>query len=173
MVSLYWVCVFGDLGSVRPGGEETGRHQGRRIVRLNLIAGKRARSAAAYVSALGYFNCGAALLPADSWERCYELVFGIELARAECEYMSGATEAAEGRLSMLSRRARDRIDLASVVCVQTNLFGMTERYQRTVDTCLEHMRQVGIEWSLGATDDEVRRVCEAILSERTRTGNGA
>jgi len=137
----------------------------REVAGLNLIAGKRARSAAAWVSALGYFNSGAALLPADSWERCYELVFGIELARAECEYMSGATEAAEDRLSMLSRRARDRIDLASVVCAQTNLFGMTERFQRTVETCLDYMRQVGIEWSLRATDDEVRHEYERLWNE--------
>jgi PAS domain S-box-containing protein len=137
----------------------------REVAGLNLIAGKRARSAAAYVSALGYFNCGAALLPEDSWERCYELVFGIELARAECEYMSGAAAPAEDRLSMLSRRARDRIDLANVVCVQINLFGVTERHQRTVDTCLDYMRQVGIEWSLQATDDEVRREYERLWNE--------
>src|SRR5438270_3665212 len=137
----------------------------REVAGLNLIAGKRARSATAFVSALGYFNCGAALLPADSWERCYELVFAIELARAECEYMSGATEAAEDRLSMLSGRARDRIDLASVVCVQTNLFGMTERFQRTVEICLDYMRQVGIEWSLGATDEEVRREYQRLWKE--------
>src|SRR6267143_409868 len=137
----------------------------REVAGLNLIAGKRARSAAAYVSALGYFNCGAALLPDDSWERCYEVAFGIELARAECEYMSGATEAAEDRLSMLSGRARDRIDLASVVCVQTNFFGMTERFHLTVETCLDYLRQVGIEWSLRATDDEVRREYERLWNE--------
>ena len=137
----------------------------REVAGLNLIAGKRARSAAAYASALGYFNCGAALLPEDSWERCYELAFGIELARAECEYMSGAAAPAEDRLSMLSRRARDRIDLASVVCVQINLFGLTERHQRTVETCLDYMRQVGIEWSLQATDDEVRREYERLWNE--------
>jgi PAS domain S-box-containing protein len=135
------------------------------VAGLDLIAGKRARLAAAYVSALGYFNYGAALLPTDSWERCYELTFSIELARAECEYLSGATAAAEDRLSMLSRRARDRIDLASVVCVQTNLYGMTDRYDRTVETCLGYMRQIGITWSLGATDDEVRREYERLWSE--------
>jgi len=79
--------------------------------------------------------------------------------------MSGATEAAEDRLSILSRRARDRIDLASVVCVQTNLFGMTERYQRTVETCLDYMRQVGIEWSLQATTTKVRREYERLWNQ--------
>src|SRR5258708_39133058 len=57
----------------------------REVAGLNLIAGKRARSAAAYVSALSYFNSGAALRPGDSWQRCYRLVFGSELARAECQ----------------------------------------------------------------------------------------
>ena len=137
----------------------------REVAGLNLIAGKRARSAAAYASALGYFNSGAALLPADSWERCYELVFGIELARAECEYLSGAHAAAEGRLSMLSGRARDRIGLARVVCVQNNLYATTNRYERAVESCLGYMRHVGIEWSLRPTDDEVRHEYERLSNE--------
>ena len=66
---------------------------------------------------------------------------------------------------MLSGRARDRIDLARVVCVQNNLYATTNRYERAVETCLGYMRHVGIEWSLRPTDDEVRHEYERLSNE--------
>jgi PAS domain S-box-containing protein len=129
----------------------------REVAGLNLIAGKRARSAAAYVSALSYFNSGAALLPEDSWERCYELVFGIELARAECQYLSGFPEVAEDRLSILSRRAANLVDIAAVTCLRAAVYTTLDRSDRAVEVDLAYLRHVGIDWSLHPTGEEVRQ----------------
>ena len=43
-----------------------------------------------------YFVTGAALLGRRRWERRRELTFALELHRAECEFLTGALEAAEG-----------------------------------------------------------------------------
>jgi hypothetical protein len=56
------------------------------LAELNLIAGKRAKAATAYASALTYLNAGAALLVEDCWEHQHELIFQLELHRAECEF---------------------------------------------------------------------------------------
>src|SRR5712672_4815033 len=40
------------------------------LAELNLIAGKRARNATAYASALTYLAAGRALLAEDGWDRC-------------------------------------------------------------------------------------------------------
>ncbi len=45
------------------------------LAELNLTAGKRAKSASAYASALTYLTAGAAMLPEDAWERRQELAF--------------------------------------------------------------------------------------------------
>src|SRR6185295_5778913 len=68
------------------------------LAELNLIAGKRAKAATAYGSALNYLVMGEALLPPDCWERSYLVVFVMEVARAECEFLTGDLAAAEERL---------------------------------------------------------------------------
>ena len=41
----------------------------------------------------------------DAWERRYDLIFALELGRAECEFLTGALTEAEQRLTVLSTRA--------------------------------------------------------------------
>ena len=60
------------------------------IAELNLLAGERAKAATAFAPALAYFSAGATLLTEDCWERRRELIFQLELHRAECEYLTGA-----------------------------------------------------------------------------------
>jgi predicted ATPase len=67
----------------------TQEEQRDQLAELNLIAGKRAKGSTAYASALSYLNSGAALLAEDSWERRHELIFALELDRAECEFLTG------------------------------------------------------------------------------------
>jgi hypothetical protein len=62
----------------------TEREDRERLAELNLIAGQRAKASTAYFSALAYLTAGAALLAKDCWERLHELVFALELHRAEC-----------------------------------------------------------------------------------------
>src|SRR2546428_1148572 len=91
------------------------------LAELNLIAGKRAKDATAYASALTYLGAGRALLPEDCWERCGALTFALELHRAECEFLTGDFAAADRRLSGLSERARRLVDLATVTELKEEL----------------------------------------------------
>src|SRR5215469_13528480 len=67
----------------------TSREEQENLAELNLIAGKRAKRSTAYASALRYFVAGAAALGDDCWERIRDLVFTLELERAECEFLTG------------------------------------------------------------------------------------
>ncbi|HTD56631.1 MAG TPA: GAF domain-containing protein, partial [Silvibacterium sp.] len=134
----------------------------RRVAELNLIAGKRAKTSAAYASALRYFVAGRALLPKDSWEQRYALTFALEFRRAECEFLSGDFRAAEEQLSMLSRRAGDVVDGAAVARLRVELYIALDRVDRAVEVGLEYLRSVGIDWSPQPTDDQVRQEYERI-----------
>ena len=92
----------------------TSQEERDQIAELDLVAGKRAKVSTAYASALNYLVAGAALLADDSWERRHELAFALELHRAECEFLTGELAAAEERLTMLSSRAADTVELATV-----------------------------------------------------------
>src|SRR6267154_756161 len=138
------------------------------LAELNLIAGKRAKAATAYGSALNYLVMGEALLPEDCWERRYPLVFAIEVIRAECEFPTGDLAAAEERLSTLSIRAANLVDKAAVACLRTGLYTTLDRASRAVEICLDYLREAGIAWSLHPTDEEIHeeyaRLCAQLDS---------
>jgi PAS domain S-box-containing protein len=127
------------------------------LAELNLLAGRRAKAATAYASALVFFSTGCGLLPHDCWDSRYALTFALELGRAECETLSGRTAMAEERLAMLARRAAGLVDAAAVASAQIALQAMLDRPDRSVAAVIDYLRHLDIEWSPHPTDDDVRR----------------
>jgi PAS domain S-box-containing protein len=133
-----------------------------RVAELNLMAGQRAKAAAAYATALTYLGAATALLPADGWQRCYPLSFAIELAQAECEFLTGDPAQADTRLAGLAQRAADLVDLAAVTCLRGQIFMTLGRLDRCNEVSLDYLRRVGIAWSSPATDEDVRQEYERL-----------
>jgi PAS domain S-box-containing protein len=160
-----------------------------RVARFNLIAGRRAQNSTAYVSALRYFRAGRALLAEDEcqgdWSgaatgqspihssgccestssrttTCYKLTFALELHIAQCEYLTGALDAADERLSRLSVRAGNLVDFAAVTAVRLDLYTTQDRSDRAVEVCLDYMRCVGVNWSPHPSEEDVREEYERL-----------
>jgi PAS domain S-box-containing protein len=127
------------------------------LAEFNLIAGKRAKASSANASALAYLNAGVAQLAEDSWQRQRELIFALELNRAECEYLLGELRSAEELLAMLSTRAQTTTDSAAVTCMRINLYTTLDRSDRAVEVGLDHLRRVDGQWPLHPTADAVRQ----------------
>jgi predicted ATPase len=140
------------------------RDEREQLAELNLIAGKRAKASTAYASALNYLIAGAALLADDSWERRHKLTFPLELHRAECEFLTGQSAAAEERLTMLSSRAENTVELATVTCLRVDVYTTLDQSDRAVAVCLDYLRHLGVGWSPNPTEDEGRREYERIWS---------
>jgi PAS domain S-box-containing protein len=143
----------------------TGDQEREQLAELNLIAGRRAKAATAYGSALNYLVMGEALLPRDCWERSYPLVFAMEVNRAECEFLTGDLAAAEERLSRLSFRAANLVDRAAVACLRTALYTTLTRADRAVDICVEYLREAGIACSPHPSDEDVREEYECLWTQ--------
>jgi predicted ATPase/signal transduction histidine kinase len=140
----------------RGAGMITTQEEREQVAELNLRAGKRAKNASAYASALKYLVAGAELVE-DCWERRYDLAFALELNRAECEFLIGDLVAAEERLLRLSHRTGNLVDEAAVTCLRMDLYILRVQNDRAVAVCLQYLRRVGIEWSPHPNDEEVRR----------------
>ena len=134
------------------------------LTELNLSAGKRAKTSTAYTSALRYLNAGAALLGDECWERRRDLIFALDLERAECEFLTGELAVADERLTALSNRAANSVERASVACLHMDVCTTLDQSARAVAVALAYLRLVGIEWSPHPTEDEVRREYEQIWS---------
>ncbi len=65
-----------------------------RLVELNLVAGRRAKRAAAYQAAIRYLSMGIGMLPPDRWERHRELTQSLYLDAVEAEYLTSNFERA-------------------------------------------------------------------------------
>jgi predicted ATPase/signal transduction histidine kinase len=141
----------------------TSRDEREQLAELNLIAGKRAKASTAYISALKYLTAGAVLLGNDSWGRRRELIFQLELYRAECELLSGQSAAAD-RLTMLSSRAANTFELATVTCLRVDLYTILDQSDRAVAVCLDYLRHLDIEWSPHPTEQQVRQEYQRIWS---------
>ena len=141
------------------------RDEREQIAQLYVIAGKRAKTSTAYASALKYLSTAADLLEDDCWRRKHELIFDLELHWAECEFLAGQSAAAEQRLTMLSSRAANPAELATVTCLRVDLYTTLDRTDRVVAVCLDYLRNVGIEWPAHPTKEEARQEYERIWAK--------
>jgi predicted ATPase/transcriptional regulator with GAF, ATPase, and Fis domain len=135
------------------------------VAGLNLIAGRRAKSSAAYASALTYLVAGAELLPEDGWDRRHDLAIALELNRAECEYMTAQLGPAEERLTALAARAATLVEQAAVAALRVDLYTTIDQSDRAITVGLEYLRRLGVNWSAHPSDEEVRREYEGIWSQ--------
>ena len=143
----------------------TSTEERERVAELNFIAGRRAKTSAAYASALKYLAAGRALLTEETWDHNYELIFSIEFDTAECELLTADMVAAEKRLSMLVGRAKSNHDVAIVTRLRLTLYTTLDRNDRAVEVCLEYLRRGGTDWSPHPTSDEAQREYDRIWSQ--------
>jgi PAS domain S-box-containing protein len=164
-------AIFEIVGQLNRGaGLITQQEERDQLAALNLLAGKRAKRATGYASALSYLNAGAIVLAENSWERRRELIFALELNRAETEFLTGALAAADERLSKLATRAANTVERATVACLRVDLYTNLGQSSRAITIGLEYLQGLGLEWSPHPTNEDVRREYERIW---TQLGNRA
>lgn len=141
-----------------------------KVARLDLIAGRRARAATAYVSALRYLGAGSELLSEETWTHDHALMFSIEYLMAECQLLTGDVATAEHRLNCLAERARSRHEHCVVTLLRIRLYTAVDRNDRGLDVFLDWLRREGTVWPQHPTREDAAREYERIwtrLGQRT------
>ena len=139
--------VFEIVGQFAHGAELIPEGDRERVAVLYIAAAKRARASSAYRSAYNYLVGAAELLRKDRWASQHVLAFEVELARAECEFLTGDMAAAETRLTALGGYARDLNERASVTSLQVELYTALDQSPRAIETCLAFLQATGLRWS--------------------------
>ncbi|QGZ64458.1 AAA family ATPase [Paraburkholderia acidisoli] len=134
----------------------------KRVAELNLRAGKRAKAATAFASALTYFSAAQALLSGIDWNANYELCFAVDFSLAECELLNTNMHAAEFRLAPLVARKLKPHHAALVTRLRITLHTAMDQSERSIDICLQYLRESGTEWqshpSMEVVESEFRRI---------------
>jgi len=103
------------------------------LARLNLIAGKKAKLASAYDSAMNYYAIGILMLPSKSWSSHHDLTFALYLEHAECQHLCGFPLEAEMSFETIFNNVYTRLEKARVhaikILVETHLSKPAEAIQ--------------------------------------------
>ncbi len=164
-------AIFEIVGQLNRGvaliDAQTEREQ---LAELNLLAGRRAKAASAYDSALAYLRVGEQVLSGMCAAPPHQLSFALALNLAECEFLTGQLGQADERLIGLAPRARTAAEGVAVACLHMDVCLMLDRSDRAVAVCLAWLRQVDVHWVPSPCDEEVRDEYDQIallLGERS------
>ncbi|MFY0568802.1 AAA family ATPase [Archangium lansingense] len=121
------------------------------LARLNLQAGRKAKTSSAFRSALGYLTRGIGFLPPDAWRSHYELTFRLHREATECAYITDAQELSEKLITSALTQARSRLEKADLYTLWLLACVMRRAFPEALQCGREGLRLLGIELP-GETD---------------------
>jgi predicted ATPase/transcriptional regulator with GAF, ATPase, and Fis domain len=142
------------------------------VARLNLVAGRKAKTSAAYRAALDYFEKGVALLDESAWRSEYDLMFLLHLEAAECQYLNGEFQAAEEGFHLLLARTTRSLDRAQIHSLRITVFENQSRWADALSAARDGLTLFDISFpermedKLSALDREVETV-QQLVGART------
>ena len=114
------------------------------LIRLNLLAGKKAKASTAYALAQRLLSIATDLLTETAWSDRYEQTFSLFKERAECEFLSGNLDQAEALFGNLLLNAQSAIDQATIYILQLRLYQVAGRYEEALTLGLEALEVFGV-----------------------------
>ncbi|WP_188131156.1 trifunctional serine/threonine-protein kinase/ATP-binding protein/sensor histidine kinase [Paraburkholderia panacisoli] len=138
------------------------RDEKARVAALDLRAGRRAKSSAAYASACVYLAAGMGLLDDGEWGGQYGLMFSLWLERAECEFLTGRFNLAEQLIEELLRRCASKLDQAAIYHLKVQLDVVMSENARAVDGALTCLRLFGIDLPAHPSQQQVQAEYETV-----------
>jgi len=115
-----------------------------KLARLNLIAGRKAKNAAAYETAIKYIEIGLELLSLQSWDTQYELILSLHVEAVELQYLNTQFEAAQNLSNIVLKKAKSLLDKLRVYELKIQSYIAKIQMQLAIDTAQEVLAQLGI-----------------------------
>ncbi|MCG8333314.1 MAG: AAA family ATPase [Proteobacteria bacterium] len=103
------------------------------LAKLNLTAGKRAKSSTAYQAAYQYLKTGLDSLPEDSWKVDYELTFEISKEFSECAYLCGEFKEADEHCQVLIKQSKTKLEKAEILGMQSLQYTITGDSDKAIE----------------------------------------
>ena len=110
-----------------------------------LLAGRRAKGATAFTAARDYFATGVELCGPSGWDADHELAMQLHLGLAECDYITGDTEAAEQQFRQLQERVHTVRERALLFKVRSSLSMYRTEYPEALAHILSGLGLLGLE----------------------------
>jgi len=141
----------------------------RELARLNLLAGRRAKSATAYASALRYLHIGIELLPADAWQTAYDLTLELYVTATESAYLKGDFALMEEHAVVVIRNARTLPDQATVAESRIRAYSVQSRQVHAITIALQFLQQWGLTFPEHPTQADIGQSFGQLQSRLAQT----
>ncbi len=115
------------------------------LANFNLIAGKKAKSSAAYEASLKYFNSGIELLPDRAWHSRYDLIMELHAEALELSYINTDFDLAFQLSEVIISRAQHLLEKVKVYELKVIFYFNQNQSQSSIDTALEALKLLGVE----------------------------
>ncbi|MDZ7956601.1 MAG: ATP-binding sensor histidine kinase [Aulosira sp. DedQUE10] len=148
----------------------TEQFQKQRLAELNLLAGRKAKAATAYIVAIAYFTTGIKLLAVDSWLSEYGLTLGLVVEAAEAAYLGGDFELMENLANQVLQNARTLLDKVKIYEVEIQADVAQSRQPEAIKTALTVLELLGIKFPDAPNHADITESLQAtqlILAERS------
>ncbi|HET9238346.1 MAG TPA: AAA family ATPase [Oligoflexus sp.] len=134
----------------------------REVARMSLQAARKAKASAANREALDYSQFGLGLLAANSWSDAYALTLDLHIARAECSWRCGNSQAAETYFQeILHHFLLTDLDRMRIYCILIEVLITQGKMQEALLQCHRGLAVIDKDFPLEPTEADVRDVYAA------------
>ncbi|MCC5651420.1 AAA family ATPase [Nostoc sp. XA013] len=127
---------------------------------LNLIAGQKAKAAAAYESAMRYFKVALSLLTASSWNQKYELTLTLHQEAAEAAFLSGDFEQMEILAEIVLQQAKTQLEKVKVYELRIKSCEVQRKLLEAVQLGLKVLEMLGVKLNQSPTALDVQQAIQ-------------
>jgi predicted ATPase/signal transduction histidine kinase len=149
--------IFDIVNQFNLGGSLISDHDDKtRVAELNLRAGRKAKTTAAYASAGVFFSLGIELLGDWGWEAQPKLAFDLRYEMAECEFIGANFAETKRLISELLSRGKSKIDRAAAYCLKMQLHIVESALLEAIQTGLECLQMFDVVMPVQPTRQDVQ-----------------
>lgn len=115
-----------------------------KFIKLNILAGNKAKKSSAYQAALNYFKTAKRLLPENSWVNNYNTTLTVFENLAELNYLTGNYVETEKLVNSVVSKTKNVYDNINVFYTLINSFSSQTRYEEAVKTGIKILSEFNI-----------------------------
>jgi serine/threonine protein kinase len=114
------------------------------LARLNLLAGQKAKAAAAYEAAFNYLKTGYDLLGKSGWLTQYDLTLTLAVDAAEAAYLSIKFDEMDKLIETVLQRAKSLFDTVKVYEIRIQAFKAQNKLQEAINLGFSILTLLGV-----------------------------
>ncbi len=138
--------------------------------KINFLAGKKAKTNAAYESAFEYFIAAINHSEPEAWENNYAAHLQLHIETAECSYLTSQYSETDKWVAVILGNAKSAVDYSKGIEIKVDAFFIQQMFQQSLDCGLDALKQMGMK--LPPNPTKVHVIKELMITKwKTRNVN--